>query len=346
LMVFLINFRVVKSLFQPNAVIKNLSFVVGEIATLSVPTPISKNSADKTPPNLKVYSDGFLVREAIEESWDTEGEIIFGNEFIKIGSEQNTNLWNQNYISQTINNLPHLKNIGFEYKLESLEGLAGFDELAFGVSVNNQLLFYAGAENKGDWRRVVLDLSQFESEILELKFLAGNSGDSLNPSWVELKNISTNWIVSNDIDRVIFEASDNSDLPVMITEEEIGDKKIILVKDLAGNTNKQSFNYLLDDQAPELITGFGFEKEPNNEVRLEFIAPLENQTLTRYYFYDLNGNLLSEKPIQFFNLIFPPNNFTGLEDRVLENIDEKITKIKMVSFDAALNRSEMIIDLF
>ena len=136
------------------------------------------------------------------DHWNQVGEteLIESGEqqWLQLGNSASSNLWSENCISQAINIdqgcCPFLK---FDYQLFTEEELSGFDQHAFVVLINDQLVFSQGHElnqeyNSGRWKTGWVSLSKFAgNQPLQIKICSGNTLDRQDSSWVWLDNIST-----------------------------------------------------------------------------------------------------------------------------------------------------------
>lgn len=100
--------------------------------------------------------------------------------------------------------------ISFEYFIDSAEDLAAFDEPVFYISIegeSKQELIFVKTIKQSDsqWQKVVLDLRAYDLLDKHLRFYAGNLGDQDRPSFVYIKNLSSQLIVWQAGDQLLLD---------------------------------------------------------------------------------------------------------------------------------------------
>lgn len=133
--------------------------------------------------------------QIVKNNWITTGDVQFQDDnSIQIGKEEYISdtgnyLW-ENRLMQKIEQ--GAKTLLFEYKFATLDD-AYSDNPGFKVFVNGDTILSINASGGNiDWTAYSWDLSVYnKAKSINIEFQAGNTGDKINQSWVNLKNIST-----------------------------------------------------------------------------------------------------------------------------------------------------------
>ncbi|MBD3250222.1 MAG: hypothetical protein GF381_01450 [Candidatus Pacebacteria bacterium] len=143
-----------------------------------------------------------------ENAWQRQGVVNYlssyqsiqplsGSRLVMIGDPDNSGFLEENCLSQTIDLTKPTKNLGFYYQLFSSELLESFDQPAFTLKINQQLVWQDSAKTT-DWQLGLVNLDYLNpGQSAELEFCAGNTGDDQFSSYVLLDQVSTNLATIN-----------------------------------------------------------------------------------------------------------------------------------------------------
>lgn len=231
-----------------------------------------------------------------------------GQKMIQLGDELNSGQLLDNCLEQTINQTQLLKNLGFRYQVITSEDLAGFDQPLFVVFVNDQPVFKKSANSEQqsniNWQLGLIDLSRFDEQTLELKFCAGNSGDSLGSSFVLLDQVTTDLTVLNAHDQLLL-------------------------------SSVQIDHYL---QAGYEVNSIHMSKtsDLNSDLSLSFSSTLDDHQIEIQVF-NQNQTLVKLLLLPVLIDVFPPENVTDLA--VFNELDHQISLSLTVPADKGLGLS-------
>lgn len=146
------------------------------------------------------FTDGIV-------GWETSGHVFFPeNGVVQLGSlDDATDTIHA--IQQTIPS--SAQSLTFSYRIGTQEVPEGFDDPAFLVTMNNTQVFSASWKDASeDWKIAYLNLPSFSDPVTMIQFSVQNTGDTLNPTWVQLKNITTDVGLANSTQKLSFIVSD------------------------------------------------------------------------------------------------------------------------------------------
>jgi hypothetical protein len=215
---------------------------------------------DKTPPIFYISVGDFVVKEAIFNNLIMKGDSTKASEYIQVSSDDSETNWNQNYFQYTFSNVSKLKYLAFDYITDSKETLQGFDEVKLLVMVNDKVVFYEGNTVR-EWRKALINLSTYQEEELVIKFFSGNSGDTQLSSWAKVKNLTTNFVLEDDLSLVTAQSEDGSEL-LTTSLESVKGKIKISVFDLANNLSWGEVKVL--KKTTDLLSQLELELQLNN----------------------------------------------------------------------------------
>ncbi|MDH5533293.1 MAG: hypothetical protein OEX81_02605 [Candidatus Pacebacteria bacterium] len=113
------------------------------------------------------------------------GEVTESDNQYQISNQYSSGFWQDNYLEL---NLPlGIEQLNFKYLTASNEILQGFDQTKLVVSVNDQIIYLENSV-QDNWHEVKLNLSEFSTQYLKVRFYSGNQGDSKFPSWANIKD--------------------------------------------------------------------------------------------------------------------------------------------------------------
>ena len=134
------------------------------------------------------------------------------NEFVPTSNFEINN--NQAEIDLSNNSQP-LKTICFDYQINSYDQ-PPFDNPVFNINANNQNVFKVSSQDlsnnnyQTNWQKIGLDISKFNNPVFE--FSCFNSLDQFNPSWVKIKNLTSQCAVINQQSQISFSVQPKSSL--------------------------------------------------------------------------------------------------------------------------------------
>jgi hypothetical protein len=217
--------------------------------------------------------------------------------------------------------------IVFEYLIESEEDLLAFDEPAFYINLeskDNQELIFAKtiAQSGNQWKKVLLDLRNYELEEKKLVFYAGNLINQEKKTLVYLRNLSSQVIIWHDDDRLF-----------------VSGEEILNINDYLDQSHIE-----INDQiwpiyqfAKTQISGLEIIREFDNSLTLLF-SPIEDD-----FFKNHQCTLICDedkkqllKQINYFLLpqITINDFWPNLDDKVLLNVaDFPCTNLSKVSVE-------------
>lgn len=130
-------------------------------------------------------------------SWNYLGKVKIiaenaNKNYLAIGESYNSNLISENCIFQDVEFKKGSKHLLITYEYFSQDDLQGFDQIAFVVLINDQLVHLESANlNNAGIKQSLFELSIPKNDSYQLRICAGNTGDRLESSWTHLYRIST-----------------------------------------------------------------------------------------------------------------------------------------------------------
>ena len=131
------------------------------------------------------------------DSWSYIGHVAhkfdesFGN-YLEIGYDESSNLLQENCISQDLNPSDTNFNLLVEYQFFLNEALPGFDSTPFVILIDNVVIFQEFLTLSSNELQIsTIPVAIQNKERIELKLCAGNRGDRLNSSWLQVYQVST-----------------------------------------------------------------------------------------------------------------------------------------------------------
>lgn len=244
--------------------------------------------------------------------WQTSGEVSqtaqgmsgvsphLGSGMAQVGDTASSGI---STLTQTIDNSGRgLRTLGLWYKLVTAESAPGFDEPAFQITINGQVVYQQFAQSAQtplsdhyratDWQYLAIDLADFTQSTLRVEFSAGNMGDEQLASLVYLDQVTTNVAVVSATAQFTVTAQDPQQLVHYDystngqdkSGERVGQVQFSLTGQPEGNQleywvegeNHQIIQVLFDDQAPTAIEDLTAINEGSGEYSLSFTAPTDN----------------------------------------------------------------------
>ncbi|MBD3279447.1 MAG: hypothetical protein GF390_01920 [Candidatus Pacebacteria bacterium] len=278
-------------------------------------------------PSQHYFLHNWLINSSFEQDllgWQTTGQVqvvtpdqtstahpvpLVGQKMVQLSALNSNQSLLNNTLSQQLANDQPLYNLSFWYYLLSEEAALGFDEPAFIVQVNGQLVYQVWAQDlaKPGWQQVILNLTDLDARQAQLQFAAGNTGDQLFAPVVYLDQITTNLAVLNNhnslqlrtdecascqlgyqyfIDGQSFDKQGFSPLELQLNGA-VDDHQLQywFVNDAGESQDSAWLTVWFDDQPPQSIENLEFIPESDQQATLMFTAPADqfswsSQTLT------------------------------------------------------------------
>ena len=251
--------------------------------------------------NTRISASRSLIvdqSQIVKNNWITTGTVQFQDDnSILIGNETYTNdagnyLW-ENRLMQSIS--PGSKTLSFDYKFTTIDD-AFSDIPGFRVLINGNTILSVNASGGDiDWATYIWDLSSYGlDKNIDVEFQAGNTGDKINQSWVNLKNISTS---------IKSTTTSTPDTPLETTyEESIGYQNIIINELLLREAGSRSDLELKNTTNTEIdLTGIKLTKfDGNSEIDMD-ITPSESIAPYGYLVIDIDELDTENLQIRIYN---------------------------------------------
>ncbi|MBI5151393.1 MAG: hypothetical protein HZA34_02345 [Candidatus Pacebacteria bacterium] len=214
----------------------------------------------QSPTNEQKHIEELIINNTFDADltgWETSGHIFIPEKgVVQLGSKDDTTE-GVHTLRQTIPSTAQA--LTFSYRIGTQETLEGFDDPAFVVTLNTTPVFSASWKDASEnWRTASINLSEFSDPILILQFSVQNTGDALNPTWVQLKNITTNIGLVNTTQKLSFSTSDAH--PTQTYTQESSDALPQLYR------NPFSFTQTLEKN---MLHFWSIDQENNNEIPQE-----------------------------------------------------------------------------
>lgn len=192
----------IKKLTLTSGLVISIFLVVSSAATATFSTQTHVSSVtfevirESALPEVVHQADQYITNGSFNtgiEGWDTTQSFTWRDQ----GTEKQG--WielvpspNSSVLKQTFETPWRASQLSFQYLLETSEDLSGFDEPAFQVKVNGEVIYTQHwlAIDTVKWKQVFLDISDFEL-VENISFEAINTGDTQKPVSLHLDDIST-----------------------------------------------------------------------------------------------------------------------------------------------------------
>lgn len=267
---------------------EKMHFGLNFIGLMSSENPmIMVNTIDGIQNISEIITDGTFQNGL--NSWNKKGKvsIIADNadkNNLQIGEAYSSNLISENCIFQDVFFKEGLTHILFEYEFFTEDDLIGFDDLAFAVLIDNNLVHLEAANpDKLELQKSIINLNFQESANHQIKICAGNSGDRNNSSWINLYKISSNVAVLNPSSSLVIKKYGNN----VCIKYEIDDE---IFESCSQNQLSVTFNQPVTDELSTIqLDDFSFElplfvySEQPSAIQNANICILDDRRLALYY---------------------------------------------------------------
>lgn len=299
-----------------------------------------------------------------DRDWSRDGVVNYlENGQVQLGDPNNSGFVQDNCLTQQLELTFAVKNLGFYYKLNSIEQDPNFDQSALLVYIDENLVWQQKASlAHQDWQWGLINLALLDlGESAQFKICAGNSGDDQQSSYALLQKVTTKIAAVNSkeqlqvalADPLLADYFEVLGLPEALLGQNNQALEIIFNQDQPYNLifkawkNEQLIEedelvVMADSQPPEPVTNLqifeGSNSDLGQELNFEFAADQFFNYQLKYGQGDLSQsdwNDLTSFRIQSLPLISQTQLLYGFA----KDFDPKQENFVLKSYDAAGNFS-------